>query len=391
LNSSVDFIISNANYINNKTAFTLSATAGTLNISTKTPIANRQYTLWVDNVSKSTAISNETGWANFAYSGTWSEHNFTVSLDIAAPSNLAATSGKFWINWTWDAVTNADDYNIYINGTDVTDSPNLYYNATYSAHATRTISVRGINHTIENFGQWSNLTSTVANNLPVMTSNSIGPLTVYNDENLTATVSATDEDSDPITYSYTWYKDNSSIGTGTNVLSNLISGSIYKVLVIPNDGYYIGTPTFSNSVTVFPRYGGLVEYTVPIISSQNTVITTLNINFGTILPATISSITPTFNLNNKGNSPAAVDAAFTTNSGTYGMINGSTVIPAAAFSLQSAVQQNYVSLRSNGTAVAMIDNVPTNNNENWDIRVAVPSGQPALSYTGIIELTFSSI
>ena len=56
-------------------------------------------------------------------------------------------------------------------------------------------------------GAYQEASATVTNSSPTISSVSLAPSTVYTDDYLTATVSATDPDGDPLTYQWDWYVD----------------------------------------------------------------------------------------------------------------------------------------------------------------------------------------
>ena len=119
-----------------------------------------------------------------------------------APTSLASTQGNFWVNYTWQAgagnVTNG--YNVSVNSAWTNGTTLRYSNTTVGPHGWSNISVYA--HNSSGTGKL-NLTSAsqntrVANNVPVQAP--IGNKVVSEGELLTFTVSATDADSDAITY-----------------------------------------------------------------------------------------------------------------------------------------------------------------------------------------------
>ena len=121
----------------------------------------------------------------------------------ASISNLQNFTGTTWINWTWTNPEDADfnHTTVHINGTFVENRSEStpFYNATYTAHATRTIST----HTVDNSGNtnstWVNQTTTIPNNVPVL--ESIGDKTIDEGQKLKIDANATDLDLDSLTYS----------------------------------------------------------------------------------------------------------------------------------------------------------------------------------------------
>ena len=161
---------------------TLNIDADATDPDSDTPTFNDNSSEW--NVNSGTGIvswittDGDQGTYNYyinvtdGYSST-DQYNFTVTVTDSTPtaiSNLQNTTGNYWINWTWDAGSNADDYDIYINeadqGADITD---LYHNETSSAHAVVNISVRSHNHTLSAYSAWTNDSMTIPNNAITIT------------------------------------------------------------------------------------------------------------------------------------------------------------------------------------------------------------------------------
>ena len=104
LNSSSDFTLSNLVHpLNSNPAytedstinFTVSATAGTLNISAKTPYNTSLYKMYIDNALSSSKYTNTSGWVYFT-SSTWSQHDFSIQ---SAPwlTNSSVTSANSFV------------------------------------------------------------------------------------------------------------------------------------------------------------------------------------------------------------------------------------------------------------------------------------------------------
>ncbi len=377
LNSSSDFQLSDISYTNDKMLFTINANSGELNISTKTSTPDKVYNFKVDNQIIQTGTSDANRWIAFSYGGAWSTHIFEISFNISTPPDLNSTTGNFWIEWTWGASTNADDYDIWIDGLDTgADTTNLSYYADYPPHTWKTISVRGHNQTTGDYGSWTNKTTLIPNNLPVMTENAITPTVAYSFSTLTSTThTATDADGDSIIYTYLWYEDDISTGITTDSLSNLVTGSSYYVQVTPGDEYGSGTPTYSNTV---------------LIQGQNTQITSSSTTFSSTLAGTdfANNIIPnSVTLTNSGGENATMSVKFITNySGTYGLINSTEVIDATNFMIGNTTLET---LNGDGTDKVLTDMVPLNSETQLEARLRIPSGQIAAVYSGIIEITFS--
>ena len=92
---------------------------------------------------------------------------FTIINPPEPPTTLSSTTGMFWINWTWTCGSNSDFVEVNINGAWVENCTKQYYNSTYSPHATRTISLRGYNSSLNKYSAYVNQTTTISNHAPV--------------------------------------------------------------------------------------------------------------------------------------------------------------------------------------------------------------------------------
>ena len=138
------------------------------------------------------------------------------------------------------------------------------------------------------------------------------------------------------------------------------------------------------------------DYTLTVTSAQNTALTSDDTTLPAALAGATSEQTSSFHLNNAGNVAANVSAQFTTDaSGTYGLVSGANVIPGTSFYLKAATEGGaYIPLLATasdtlitieGDAVAA-DNVA----DYFDVQVSIPANKAAASYTGTVQLTFSS-
>ncbi len=141
---------------------------------------------------------NITGNDNY---GSTSIKNFTVTVlddTPSAPTGLSNVTGNFWINWTYSAGSNTDTIEVYINNSLVQNSSVQFYNGTYSAHATKIISLRGFNSTGMVYSGWTNQTTTIPNNAPTLAS--IGNKNTDEGTWLNFTLIGSDIDGDSLTY-----------------------------------------------------------------------------------------------------------------------------------------------------------------------------------------------
>jgi len=83
------------------------------------------------------------------------------------PVNLLSTTGCHWIDWTWTTCSNSDFVEVKINGVWVENCTEQHYNSAFPPHATRTISVRGYNSSLNKYSAYINQTTTIPNHLPV--------------------------------------------------------------------------------------------------------------------------------------------------------------------------------------------------------------------------------
>ena len=92
---------------------------------------------------------------------------FAIINPPEPPTTFSNTTGMFWINWTWTGGSNSDFVEVSINGAWVENCTKHYYNGTYSPHATRTISLRGYNSSLNKYSAYVNQTTTIPNHDPV--------------------------------------------------------------------------------------------------------------------------------------------------------------------------------------------------------------------------------
>lgn len=193
-----------------------------------------------------------------------SASNFAIKFDLPlpyippAPTGLSCTYGNFWANCSWSAgagnITNG--YNGTIGGVSINGTTTTYKNVTLSAHANADAYILAYNSSSTGAVSTSAASNsyTLPNSLPVMTGNAITPTTAYTADTLTSsTHTASDADSDSVSFYYQWYEDNVSMSgktSSTLAPADTTKGKAYKVLVTPNDGYANGTGTYSNEVTI---------------------------------------------------------------------------------------------------------------------------------------------
>jgi hypothetical protein len=180
---------------------------------------------------------------------------FTVTVIDSTPTmtTLANTTGNFYINWTWDAGDNVDDYDVWIDGIDQgADITDLFFNQSSSAHDSITISVRSHNHTLGSYSSWVNDSMTIPNNPIAISDISSSYIINVNDgETLSIDAGYSDIDGDTGTFA-----DNSSVwdvNTSTGVVSwtpGAEDEGVYDWYMNVSDGYCsTDTQEFSVAVT----------------------------------------------------------------------------------------------------------------------------------------------
>ena len=210
-------------------------------------------------ISGNTASITLVGWGRGTSTGTITASYFNVTVDYVpyvppptymppAPANLGYNTSNFWVNYTWEAGTGnvTDGYNVNHNGS-WTNGTIIFLNNSVGAHGWSNISVYAYNNsgggTLNSTP--ATLETQVANNEPVQAP--IGNKEVTAGDLLTFTVSATDADSDQITYG-----TNATLGT------------------LAPDGVYSWTPGGADVGTYFwsfnssDNYGGVASENITV-------------------------------------------------------------------------------------------------------------------------------
>ncbi|MCK4415035.1 MAG: hypothetical protein KAY32_16005, partial [Candidatus Eisenbacteria sp.] len=197
-------------------------------------------------------------------------YNFTTSLGI---TNLANTTGNFWISWTW---TNPDvetfDYNkIYIDDALVQDSAAGFYNATYVPHATRTIKVYSVYTNGDTSSTYATQTTTIPNN-PV-TILGVIDYSMLESEVVFVDIDATNIDSDTLYFTCNrtdlFVDFNYLTGIG-NWKTTTASGGTYYVNFTVSDGYTSMDSAVSTIV--------IIDTTPSVEVPVNVTVTSINTN-----------------------------------------------------------------------------------------------------------------
>jgi PKD repeat protein len=156
-----------------------------------------------------------------------------------APTNLTSTKGNFYVDWSWNAVTNADSYNVSLSDGWHNSTTNTINDSNISAHGNSTISVYGYNAT---YGLLSSPISSyqVLENNPVTISGLTSPVNVIQLETINVDVNYTDLDNDIVTFScnrtdlFTDFNTSTGVGTWNTQASDY---GTYEVEFTVDDGY----------------------------------------------------------------------------------------------------------------------------------------------------------
>ena len=170
----------------------------------------------------------------------------------ASPTNLAATTGNFWVNHTWGGNGFMDSYNVSINDVWVNGSADQYSYHVRSPHAWSNISVAAFNDTTGLSSFISNDVQ-VPNNAIVLTNYSVLMLATAGD-NVTVDMNHEDLDGDTATYCCSRMDLFTDFNTadGTGQYTNAMNGT-HEVIFGVTDGYGWSNQTITIEVgTVHP-------------------------------------------------------------------------------------------------------------------------------------------
>jgi hypothetical protein len=183
--------------------------------------------------------------------GSTSTKNFTVTVNSTVPGqplDIAATTGNFWVNTTWNVSINTDSFNISMNGTWMNGTTSTFMNSTnITPHAWHNMSVYGYNATSQVTGTAAVLNIQIPNNVPVIgiTTISSGAILQFQTETITTNITDLDNDNQTVMIGLVYG------GTGTE--------SNYTAALIPN------TTTYTYSIAI----GGAGTYAVNVYTSDN--------------------------------------------------------------------------------------------------------------------------
>lgn len=183
--------------------------------------------------------------------------NTAPSLASATLSTLAPTENDT-ISVSLGAAIDADGdsisygYDWYVNGSMVTTTSTLLANRFQKGDSIYVVVTPWDG---SDYGTpVTSIIATAANTPPSVTTITLSPSTVYTNDTLTASVTATDLDGDTLTYSYDWYVDGFPRGSSTSASLSGVSyfdkGQSVYVVVTPNDGTNDGATGTSSTLTV---------------------------------------------------------------------------------------------------------------------------------------------
>jgi PGF-pre-PGF domain-containing protein len=181
--------------------------------------------------------------------------NFTVIIGNSTPGtpiNLTASTGNFWVNYTWEKGANTDSFNVSYNGTWTNGSSATYINRSVGPHGWGNIMVYAWNNTLRILSSGASQNTQVPNN-PAMLGNISSSYTVFENNPVSVYPTASDLDNDTLTFG-----------------SNAEKGTFY-----PNNGTFLWTPNSTEGgiaynwyITVSDGYGTNTAYfTVTVIDS----------------------------------------------------------------------------------------------------------------------------
>jgi|GEM_PF-6655401 hypothetical protein len=210
------------------------------------------------------------------------------TIPPSAITNLTATTGNFWISWTWENPSDSDfgSVIIYLDGIPEASISGSNYNRTFAPHETHTISIR----TRDVFGNinttWVNNTATIPNNPPELSH--IEDFVIEKGDTVEIRLSASDIDGDQLVY----YCNSTDMFVNFNTTTG--EGVISTVNCTPGE-YVI-------EFGVADSYGGFDNTTVNVTVNE-TLMAVANLTADTYSIKTTAGSTATFilNLNNTGN------------------------------------------------------------------------------------------
>ena len=133
------------------------------------------------------------------------------------PAGLSNSTGCHWINWTWTtgSGSESDFVEVTIDGVWVENCTEQYYNCTFPPHATRTISLRGYNSSLNRYSDQVSQTTTIPNYAPVAVAEAIylHNIVGYQCNAVFDATASHDPDNDEISYEWNFGDEGSGSGS----------------------------------------------------------------------------------------------------------------------------------------------------------------------------------
>lgn len=150
------------------------------------------------------------------------------------------------------------------------------------------------------------------------------------------------------------------------------------------------------AMVALPSLAADVSYGATVLSGQNTVVTTSNGNFGSIMAGSEKVIFKSVNLSNSGDIDATVSAKFSTfnTTGVYGLKNTTSdkVIDGTNFYLRKNATISWTGLFNTDTYTVSITTVPAGGSiVAMDARLVTVTGGPTGTFSGTVVLLFANV
>ncbi|MCX8159286.1 MAG: hypothetical protein N3D20_03325, partial [Candidatus Pacearchaeota archaeon] len=241
------------------------------------------------NAAENITLFNESGIYNITaiyettenYSAS-SKTLFVIVQDNVPPGSISNLtnlhSGANWIFWNWINPNDSDFYQaiIYINGVNVINTSNNFYNATgLNAHTNYTILVhtKDINNNI-NYTNVS-LTSSTINSVPIALNVSVIPSNPTINNNISCNYSYYDADNDAENGTILrWYKNGilrlDLLNERILLVGNTTKEDLWKCEVIPNDGIDFGNSANSSEIIILNSIPSVINVSISATENNKT-------------------------------------------------------------------------------------------------------------------------
>jgi hypothetical protein len=199
-------------------------------------------------------------------------------------------------------------------------------------------------------------TITITNSAPVLTSVAITPSTPLASETLTCAATASDADSDTVSFSYSWTLSGSEIGSSNTLAGAFVGTDTVTCTVTPNDGTDDGN-TVSDSVTV--------ANTAPVLDSVALTPTTasegdtLSCAPGTTTDDDGDAVTYSYDWTVDGSAVSETGSSLADSSWAKGQEVQCTVTPNDGTESGTSVTSNTVTILNSAPVLASVSLTPT--------------------------------